>query len=87
VGVFWGEKSPNVNFNHLTIANENLFRLNGCVVLEKDADVLRSACIEWQGIRNQRSLKKAEDRSLQLWKRFVKGKFLLAKMKKRFNVE
>jgi hypothetical protein len=61
--------------------------LDGCVVLAKDAQVLRSACIEWQEIREQKKAKKVETRALQLWRRLVKGKLLLKQMKKRFNVE
>jgi xeroderma pigmentosum group C-complementing protein len=61
--------------------------VDGCVVLEKDAETLSKACTEWLEIRTYKKAKKAEDRALQLWRRFVKGKFLLQKMKKRFNVE
>jgi hypothetical protein len=61
--------------------------LDGCVVLEKDAEVLQNACMEWQEIREQKKIKKAESKYLGLWRRFVKGKILLKKMRARFNVE
>ncbi|KAI6209604.1 hypothetical protein M3Y96_00238400 [Aphelenchoides besseyi] len=61
--------------------------IEGCVVLEKDAEVLRAACREWADIRKQKKIQATEDKVLQLWKRFVRGKQLLVKMKKRYNVE
>ncbi|KAI6191562.1 hypothetical protein M3Y97_00241500 [Aphelenchoides bicaudatus] len=61
--------------------------IEGCVVLAKDAKVLQNACAEWQQIRHQKKAKAAEDRAVQLWRRLVKGKILLEKLKTRLNVE
>jgi hypothetical protein len=60
--------------------------LDGCVVLKKDAKILRNACLEWQQIRNQKRVEAVRDRALLLWRRFIKGKLLLEKLKTRFEV-
>lgn len=65
--------------------NQHFSVIDGCVVLKKDANVLKSACIEWQQIRSQKKAKAVEERALQLWRRLIKGKLLLEKLKTRFN--
>lgn len=61
--------------------------LDGCVVLKRDAEVLRNACLEWQEIHAQKRVKAVEDRAFQLWRRFIKGKLLLERIKRRFNIQ
>uniref|UniRef100_A0A1I7SMT0 Transcriptional regulator n=1 Tax=Bursaphelenchus xylophilus TaxID=6326 RepID=A0A1I7SMT0_BURXY len=60
--------------------------LEGCVVLKEHEQALRDAWSEWNEIREQKKIQKTEDRMVTLWKRFVRGKILLEKMKKKYKI-
>ncbi|KAH7729559.1 DNA repair protein Rad4 containing protein [Aphelenchoides avenae] len=59
--------------------------VDGCVVLEQDAEVLRAAWVQATKNKAEREKNKAQERIWTSWKRLIKGKLLLEKMRSRFK--
>uniref|UniRef100_A0A914EAE3 Uncharacterized protein n=1 Tax=Acrobeloides nanus TaxID=290746 RepID=A0A914EAE3_9BILA len=62
----------------------NVPQIEGCVILKKDEKVLRDAWNEMQQRKRERESKKVEERVWKNWRRLIKGKLLLEKMRSRF---
>uniref|UniRef100_A0A915D1V3 Uncharacterized protein n=1 Tax=Ditylenchus dipsaci TaxID=166011 RepID=A0A915D1V3_9BILA len=59
--------------------------IEGCIVLEKDAETLHNAWTEYTQQKAEKDAKKAEERVWTNWKRLIKGKLLLENMRTRFK--
>jgi len=63
----------------------NIPILDGCVVLQKDEELLRSAWQEMARNKAQKYAKKISDRIWQNWRKIIKGKILLEKIRNEFK--
>ncbi|KAI1724996.1 rad4 beta-hairpin domain 3 domain-containing protein [Ditylenchus destructor] len=59
--------------------------IDGCIVLEQDADILTSAWVEASQAKAEKEAKKVKERVWKNWRRLIKGKLLLEKMRSRFS--
>ncbi|CAD5229246.1 unnamed protein product [Bursaphelenchus okinawaensis] len=61
--------------------------VEGCVIMKQHEKAIRAAWSEWNQMKQQKKIQKAEDKMITLWRRFVRGKLLLENMRKKYKIQ